>query len=812
MNHFQFLMPCILISGVLHGEIFFIPQAGEKERVPQGGGSDIPLLFGGCGGVYFLAEPGELWVEVEKRDRNRNGSHTELRAILAGPDRMVLQEVAIPDDGRPRGSGLGPPQRARLSTQVERKGVLALNITVSTDRYGQKILWGFRTNCPRYLIETSRGHKDERHQEPLVLASPDRPGDVCFLPRPGAFQIDLSGLKKGIGDLQLFRGDGTLVETLKVDSQGQANAAIPSGTRREAVPWRLHLPSAQAVVNIDGLTRWNREDPHSDLCYWTPQLSSWFPFLPYRWLLAPYRRIAYGEPGREGEIQFQVHSSSDRPQTVQLSLEFSGASWPVRLLDDRVSLGLWRTSPVKVRYTAPPAGETRVCHVRATPLDAPEFSTYSTLTVVGGKPPASRPLRMPIQLKPYQHENEQFGYLPDYPVENQVYFDPQNHPFVRIGNGVATLRDGKWVALDFRFVVKSSLPQFQGKSFGTPSTKIAFDSENVVYLIATCSGTAALLHSTDGARTFSATTVPGQIGVFDLEQFSGHNIPEGPPPILRFTQRGRDPKLIWRRINDLELFVPEKVDGRIEVGKPVLISKQCIGLSAHSGIPSSVVSRGNRIHVAWGEATDPKKQVPGVPTYVATYDGETGKLGAPALVGYGPPPNDVHNSPSITMDGQGYLHVLVGTHGRPFQYARSLQPNDAHSGWTEAVPAGKDLPQTYIGLVCGKDDALHVVFRLWRGGEPYPHSTHATLAYMRKLPGQSWEPPRILLVSPFSEYSIFYHRLTIDQGGRLFLSYDYWSTYWFYRIDHFGRRRALLMSPDGGGTWKLAETRDLERE
>ena len=32
--------------------------------------------------------------------------------------------------------------------------------------------------------------------------------------------------------------------------------------------------------------------------------------------------------------------------------------------------------------------------------------------------PAEQPLDMPLTLEPYRHENEQFGYLPDYPVEN----------------------------------------------------------------------------------------------------------------------------------------------------------------------------------------------------------------------------------------------------------------------------------------------------------------------------------------------------------------------------------------------------------
>jgi len=263
-------------------------------------------------------------------------------------------------------------------------------------------------------------------------------------------------------------------------------------------------------------------------------------------------------------------------------------------------------------------------------------------------------------------------------------------------------------------------------------------------------------------------------------------------------------------LNDLELFVPKETETGIEVGEPILLSKQCIGIAGHSGTPSTIVSRGSKVHVVWGEATDPEEKVPGVPTYVVTYDRELGTLGKPALAGYGPPANDCHNTPSITMDSKCFLHVLVGTHGRPFPYTRSLAPNDVESGWTEAKPAGEKLNQTYVGFVCDEKDVLHTVFRLWRSGEPFPHSTYGTLAYQRKRPGLPWEPPKILIVSPFSEYSVFYHRLTIDRKGRLFLSYDYWSTYWFYRNDHLGDRRALLMSPDGGENWKLVETRDLE--
>ena len=789
-------------------------QAAEKESLPAGGQTEIGLGIGGTGGVYFLAEPGELIVDLQKRDRNRRGRHTDLRAILVGPDRRVLQEVTIPHDGNPRGSGLGPPGRARLAAKVDRKGVYGLSVTVSQDRYGDEIAWGFRTNCPRYLIETSRGHRDERRQEPIVLLNPDRPGDVCFVPRKAAFGVEITGLPGGADPPSVYDAKGTPVHTLEVDADGRASHTFPADVHREAIPWRLHLPAGQATVQIDGVTRWDGKDLYPNLPCWTPDPESYFPFQQYRWLLTPYSRTAYGRPGRQGEISFQVHNNSDRKKTVQLEIEFPHDQWTAQLSADSLVLGAKKTAEVSIRYTTPAEGQTRVCHLRATPAEDPDFSTYSTLIAKAGEAPAAKLREIPIVLKPYEHENEQFGYLPDYPVENQMYFDLENRPFVRTAGGIETLRDRQWSRSDLRTAVESPSPELEGRSFGMPSSKVAFDRDNHVYLVATSGRHAALLHSTDGGKTFSAHLIPGredQSRTFDVEQFSGHNVPDGPPPIVRYTRTAEDPKLKWRKVNDLELFLPEKVDGRLSLGDPILISKRCIGLAAHSGIPSTVVSRGARVHVAWAEATEPEEDVPGVPTYVATYDRQTGRLGDPVLVGYGSPPNDVHNSPSITIDSQGYLHVLAGTHGQPFQYARSLEPNDAHSGWTEAVPVGEGLRQTYIGLVCGPDDTLHLVFRLWwYATDPFPKSHHATLAYQRKRPGQPWETPRVLIVPPFSEYSIFYHRLTIDRLGRLFLSYDYWSTYWFYRTDHRGSRRALLTSADGGQTWKLAQTSDVE--
>lgn len=763
----------------------------------------IQMAIGGAGGVYFLAEPGELTVDLEKCDRSRR--RTELRAVLVGPDRKVLQDVTLPADPPAPGKRFGPPHKVHLSANVQRKGVYGLNVTISQDRYGDSIAWGFRTNCPRYLIETSRGHRDARHEEPLVLF---QPGDVAFLPRPDAFSMEITSLPAGSKPSAVYDASGKLVATLPADAEGRAAREFPADRSRGAAPWRLHVPAQQATVQIDGLTRWDKNDLYPDLSLWTPDPTSYFPLPAYRWLLTPYSRLVYGRPGEQAETAFRVHNNSNQKRTIRLAVEFPGSPWTAKLSAESLTLGAKRAQEVLLRYTIPAEGGEQACHVRATPVENPDFSTYSTLTVRAGAAPAARALSIPLVLKPYQHENEQFGYLPDYPVESQPYFDLKNRPWVISSRGVERLRDGQWEASALAGSGQSSPARPGRRVPGVASPKVAFDRDGDAYLLASSGGRPALLHSADDGRTFSPCEIPCKSGrrpALDFEDFTGHNTLDGPPPILAYTLTASDPQRIWRRIHDLELYLPKKDGGRITISEPVRLTDRCIGLASHSGIPSGVVSRDSKVHVVWAEATDPEAKAPGVPTFVVTYDRDTKKLGKPVLIGHGPPANDIHNSPSITMDSQGYLHVIVGTHGRPFLYARSLKPNDAQSGWTEAAPTGDGLSQTYVGLVCGADDSLYLAFRLWqKGKEPFPASSYATLAIQRKRPGQPWEPARILIVPPFSEYSVFYHRLTVDRRGQLFLSYDYWSTYWFYRTDRGSSRRALMMSPDGDA-WKLAD-------
>ncbi|MBN1294571.1 MAG: BNR-4 repeat-containing protein [Candidatus Latescibacteria bacterium] len=772
--------------------------------------NSLSMLYGGCGGIYFYAPQGELWVEVAKQDLNKRSNKTYLRAILFGPDRTVLDEVTIPDDGLSEGSGQGPVKRTMLRTNVERPGIYGLNITVSEDRYGEHMSWAFRTNCKHYLVETSRGHRDARHEEPLVLRDEGREGDVCFLPEPTPFSIEISDIPGGITSISLYDTTGKIITSLSISTEGMAKQEISSGVPRNNTPWRLHLPNCRATINIDGVTRWTYGEPWENLSLWTPDLSSWFNFHDNRWLLTPYNRTIYDTAGKQGAVQYTVHNNGTKPKRVSLAIEFdSGQEWPVTLSTGEVLLKADEAKPVSLEYSVPANGDEWTCHIRATVQDESRFSTWSSLTLRKGEAPAAKPVGIPIKLEPYRHENEQFGYLPDYPLDNQVYFDYDNQPYILVNDGLFITRGGAW---------QKTTDARRGDNGETipirpAETKVAFDRDNDIYFLGRAGGTTMLLHSRDHGATFTAWAIPGS-GSFDIEQFSGHNHPAGPPPLARFHETARDPNMIWRRINDLDLFLPvKKPDGSIEIGDPIPVSKQSIGLSVHSGIPSSMVSRGDKVHITWGEATDPADNAPGVPAFVATYDRTTGTLSKPSLAGYGPPANDIHNTPCITMDSKGYLHVLVGTHGRTFKYTRSLEPNSASGGWTQPVDVGPGLNQTYVGMVCDSDNTLHLVFRLWLNDTRYfPAGHYANLAYMSKKSGEAWSEARPLVVAPFSEYSIFYHRLTIDRNSTLFLSYDYWSTFWFYRTDHRGNRRSLLMSSDGGNIWQLAPSKELITE
>lgn len=814
--------------------------------------AQMPWATSGTGGAHLLAGPGELEIQVFKRNVTARGS--ELRATLFGPDRKPLAEVRLPSAGEKQTESPAPAQTKTLRTKVDRPGIYMLMITTPGDRHGLNVEWALQTNASAWVVETSRGHRDDRHREPIVMLDAERSADVTFLPRTGAFEIEIEALPPDADPPILYDADGEMVARIPVTqkqsvsiraymrvphparAEASASFTVPADETRGDRPWRLHLPQGRFFLEIDGLTRWGKTDLYSDHNIWSPVAGSWFPFQEHRWLISPAQRTVYATPGNQGKMIFVLHNNSLRERTTDLSLEFPEERWNAELSDKSFTLAPRDSTEIEVTFTAPGDGRERVVHIRATPRETPEITNYATLKVHGGESPAEDPLNLPHVLEPFAHENRQFGYLPDYPLDNQIYFDLENRGFVVAENLLhrQVEVDGEWTTTDLSQAVVRSVPEIEADDWSSRGTKVAFDSANNIYLLGGTGRSIALLRSTDGGETFTAYIIAGrerEHRSWDIEQFSGHNVPPGPPAVTRLTRTPRedenipiarrDPRVRWRNMNDLELFVAdETADGDIAFHEPVKLSDHALGTAMHSGIPSMIVSRGSKIHVAWGEATDPdaeRDEIPGVPAYVATYDRDTRELGEPVFMSFGPPPNDVHNTPSITMDSKGHLHVVVGTHGRPFQYLRSLEPNDAYSGWTEAIRTSEEeLRQTYVGLVCDDQDALHLVFRLWMSDtEHLDGGLWPALAHQRKPKGGDWEEAKILVAPPLADYGIYYHRLTVDRHGAVFLNYDYWSTSWFYRNDGRGPvaagsgrpgtgwGRSLITSPDSGATWKL---------
>ena len=176
------------------------------------------------------------------------------------------------------------------------------------------------------------------------------------------------------------------------------------------------------------------------------------------------------------------------------------------------------------------------------------------------------------------------------------------------------------------------------------------------------------------------------------------------------------------------------------------------------------------------------------------------------------------------MDSTGTLHVVTGAHGRPFRYARSLAPRST-AAWTRATDvltsgfrdrttdADGGGRQTYLSLVCGPDDVLHVVSRQTRRNvdSHYRGHLYSALVHQALRPGHGWSKPDLIVVPPMEGYSQYYQKLTVDRLGRLFRLVQLFqsrrdppATRVFRRFHH----RMVLISGDAGRTWRFAATAD----
>ena len=482
---------------------------------------------------------------------------------------------------------------------------------------------------------------------------------------------------------------------------------------------------------------------------------------------------------------------------------------------------------------------------------------------VGTSAPTVIPGTNPIVYGPggiFVRERELYGYNPRF-KPNIVMFDNDNRPYILVGLNpmevspggynltedpttntavlprrawmenayIQTLGyDGQWKVIDIEELYMQIFAGTQVSNFEMflglfePSDRVVFDADGGIYFISYARGyfqgvavnqSKRIFYSPDGDwQNWNDFTLSA--GDYLLETVSSFN-------------SDKRPILLGVGGRKMEVYPVDKIAGgnlvirdAVEVSDP---AKDSLPGPLHTGIVNSSATVGYITHVVYLDYDSP---VNGNETaqYYNYYNRRTGELGTPVFLGSTKgilEPNgrpDGHNGPTIVVDSEKNLHVVLGAHVSNLMYTMS---SDNGKTWTTPV-AIRDL-STYASLAIDNDDTLHLTFSSYNDS----NDNQRKLWYCRKPKNQPWQDMGSL-VEPLREgYSIYYHKLTTDRIGRLFLSYSYFAMNFNQaEIDEytakwpndpvpniyeatFAHDPVTLFSADGGDSWQLATTDDF---
>ncbi|MFN2231842.1 MAG: BNR-4 repeat-containing protein [Anaerolineae bacterium] len=198
-----------------------------------------------------------------------------------------------------------------------------------------------------------------------------------------------------------------------------------------------------------------------------------------------------------------------------------------------------------------------------------------------------------------------------------------------------------------------------------------------------------------------------------------------------------------------------------------------------------LVRRGDQLYVTWLESPP----APGAMARIvlAVCNAANGTLQRALILGEG---IDNHCGAALALDRAGRLHTVIGAHHGSFLYRTSERPDDlAHWSAPEALgPA-----DTYPSLAIDASGTLHLAHR--------ERGARWQLWYRRKRPGQPWEAPRALAISPEPGYNHFMQSLSVGPTGTLHLTFQYHYAASGRAEDCTGRAAVYLYSEDGGESW-----------
>ncbi|NQU42746.1 BNR-4 repeat-containing protein [bacterium] len=493
----------------------------------------------------------------------------------------------------------------------------------------------------------------------------------------------------------------------------------------------------------------------------------------------------------------------------------------------------------------------------------------------------------PIQYEPYfKAERALFNYFPRF-APAAVSIDPRGRHYIRYDQVVQVRGPGgRWIARDARPFIDAYVENTYdwinyttrgGGFYDEPIIRFDRDGDAYMHVIlqeikangdpyssterpGTRGYHGLLLHSGDECRTWGV--YPLTVPFARFEKLDGHNTGclDRPPVVLLHSHFSSGQTAGY-------ILMPEKKpDGTLDLSNVTEVYEDLLRFNYHSGDGNSCVTSGGKVFIAFSMTVDGVVDHPipippnhpalgmtweassttydlkdGTAAYIVEYDIATGQVSEPVFLGFGGHAVDDHNWPGITIDSQGYLHVIINGHHDPVYYVRSSNPRDI-TAWETPELVG--LGHSYSSLNCDAADTLYIVSRCSRLGYRF------MLAMLRKPSGQPWEAESYL-VKPFKPYyKNWRHKVTLDtRTGRLFLAYaaqsnlintfkDEYDAYLFRWPDReeifleelggtvplntakmsphqyeqyaapFGEP-CLLVTDDGGDTWRLAVTADF---
>ena len=153
--------------------------------------------------------------------------------------------------------------------------------------------------------------------------------------------------------------------------------------------------------------------------------------------------------------------------------------------------------------------------------------------------------------------------------------------------------------------------------------------------------------------------------------------------------------------------------------------------------------------------------------------------------------SDAHNSISLMVDGNGYLHVSWDHHGHPLRYAKSVKPNSLVLGKKTEMTGLNETNVTYPEFFKMPDGNLIFMYRdgsSGRGNMVINRYDYRT---------QKWQQVQQNLISGEDKRNAYWQAV-VDGKGVIHVSWV-WRESWLVETNH---DMCYARSTDGGRTWE----------